>query len=63
MTSLLFQLKTWGIEMGSKMGDGTYVGWTTDREKAEQAKRAGARVEQINNGWDISCRLVDQAIE
>jgi len=63
MTSLLFQLKTWGITMGSKMADGTYVGWTTDPQKAEQARLAGAKVEWVNNGWDISCRLTDQASE
>ncbi len=49
-----------GIAMGSR-AHGHWIGWTTDAEKMEKAKAAGAMCKQIGppeytiTGWDISC--------
>ncbi len=54
MTTLVEQLRDAGIKMGSKTQN-QWVGWTTNQQKMEAAQQLGAHIQQVNNGWDISC--------
>lgn len=56
---MLEELRAIGLPMRSKMGV-TWIGWTTDREKADKAKALGARVVYYSSrdpeycGWEVS---------
>src|SRR5215467_13121238 len=75
--TLLEQVRALGLPLGScyqkqtvdkidggKQTSQLFIGWTTDRDKAEAAKALGATIQHYTsrdpefNGWDVSVREV-----